>query len=184
MSRTRFRVNLHSIIAWMSRNYLLAKWSSCVLSTYLYGAFDSSIIWPVWPMPNFAKAKVKLKKLWSYYICSLYLPDRQFFFTVNPSLGLATAQIASRALVKLLISTLRYITKNWKNFFRQNLIRFFSSKFKSDALNPLFPSYNTTVKCCGYCCTPPPIGLSMFLKWKSIFNRYVVKAACIRGVEN
>ena len=32
----------------------LAKWSSCVVSTYLYGAFDcmfsqhSSIIWPVW----------------------------------------------------------------------------------------------------------------------------------------
>ena len=73
MSRTRFRVNPHSIVAWMSRNSLLeagakfwnlsdcnwtrthnhlvhkptlnhlaklAKWLSCVVSTYLYGAFD------------------------------------------------------------------------------------------------------------------------------------------------
>ena len=73
MSRTRFRVNPHSIVAWMSRNSLLeagakfwnlsdcnwtrthnhlvhkrtlnhlaklAKWLSCVVSTYLYGAID------------------------------------------------------------------------------------------------------------------------------------------------
>ena len=56
MSRTCFRVNSPSIVAWMSRNSLtrnllvckrklnrlakLVKWLSCVVSTYLFGAFD------------------------------------------------------------------------------------------------------------------------------------------------
>ena len=72
MSRTCFRVNLHSIVAWMSRdrsdiwslsdshgiwtdNHLVCKprlnhlakpvkWLSCVLSTYLYHAFDCILL--------------------------------------------------------------------------------------------------------------------------------------------
>ena len=38
------------------------------------------------------------------------------FFTVNPIFDLATAQIASRALVKFLVSALCYFKKNWKTF--------------------------------------------------------------------
>lgn len=34
---------------------------------------------------NSVKAKDKLKKLWSYYKCSLNRPEEKFFFTVNPS---------------------------------------------------------------------------------------------------
>ena len=76
MSRTCFRVNPHSIVAWMSRNYLpetndiwslsdyngtrthnhlvckrtlnhlakMAKWLSCFVSNYLYGAFERMLL--------------------------------------------------------------------------------------------------------------------------------------------
>ena len=75
ISRTRFRVNLHSILSWMSRNVFLgcniwslndsngirinnhleckgtskhlaklAKWLSCVLGTYLHGAFNCMLL--------------------------------------------------------------------------------------------------------------------------------------------
>ena len=44
MLRTRFRVNPHSNVAWMSRTSKLAKWLSCVASTYLYGELDCMLL--------------------------------------------------------------------------------------------------------------------------------------------
>ena len=56
MSRTRFRVNLHSLVAWMSRNFLLERgtisevWVTAtgLEPTTTYFVNEHSTIWPNW----------------------------------------------------------------------------------------------------------------------------------------
>ena len=63
MSITRFRVNLLSIVAWMSMNSLL-MWLSCVLSNYLYIAFDYMLLSCHVLVSKFQRFLLQTKWLW------------------------------------------------------------------------------------------------------------------------
>ena len=100
MSHTRFRVNLHSVVAWMSINFSLAKWLSV--------RSRSKCLWLRIPLLSYICVYVKIetlfgmtKEFWvllctEYYKVRLISPDLSAWYWTKKSLFSSSFVVINR----------------------------------------------------------------------------------------